>query len=88
MSESRGGESRSYSSYIPCYSSYGESRSSGESRTSSPSYQSNYGESRESRGSSYTPQKSSKPTKRKSKDIGDIRSQVMQELYDELYGES
>ena len=46
-----------------------ESRSSGESRTSSPSYQSNYGESRESRGSSYTPQKSSKTTKRKSKDI-------------------
>lgn len=64
-----------------------ESRSSGESRTSSPSYQSNYGESRESRGSSYIPQKSSKTTKRKSKDIGDIRSQVMQELYDELYGE-
>ena len=145
MSESRGGESRSYSSYTPSYSSYGESRSSSESRTSSSSYQSSYGESRESaesRNSSYNqdnykvnkksnnnpydsillsmyaenpkpelegtlealgliPKISSAKQRRdviesikcqdnekaKSQDIGDIRSQVMQELYDELYGE-
>lgn len=89
MSESRGGESRSYSNYTPSYRSYGESRNNGESRTSTPIYRPSVGESRESgesRGSSYTPS-TPKSTTGKSKDIGDIRSQVMQELYDELYGE-
>lgn len=64
----------------------------GESRTSyssyTPTYRS-YGEPRKSgksRGSSYTTPKP-KETNGGSKDIGDIRSQVMQELYDELYGE-
>lgn len=128
MSESRGGESRLYSSYTPSYNSYGESRSSGESRNSSPSYQSNYGEPRKSgklrnpydsillsmyaenpepelegklEALGLIPQISSARQRKeliksiksqvnpepKSKDIGDMRSQVMQELYDELYGE-
>lgn len=76
MSESRGGESRSsYSSYTTTNTSYGESRS-GESRTSSyPSYTVSY-------DSNPTPKKEKSTT-----DIGDIRSQVMQELYDEFYAD-
>lgn len=60
-----------------------ESRN-GESRPSYPSYtpsRSGFGESRnsgESRASSLSP-------KRAPKDIGDIRSRVVNELYDELY---
>lgn len=51
-----------------------------ESRPSSSGYQPSTGESRES-------QKSSKQYEYNSKDIGDVRSQVMQELYGELYEE-
>lgn len=125
MSESRGGESRtSYSSYTPSYSSYGESRSSGESRVSSCKNESRVNKKENSNPydlillSMYAENpepelegtlealglipkissarqrkvvieriKSQANHEQKSKDIGDIRSQVMQELYDELYGE-
>lgn len=71
-----------------------------ESRTSRLSYSNNYGESRasgrscgESRGSGYIGSSTTyelpnpRSSEEKSKDIGDIRKQVIQELYDEFYGE-
>ena len=59
----------------------GESRSSGESRPSS------YKISSEKQHREAIKSTKSKDSKAKSQDIGDIRSQVMQELYDELYDE-
>ena len=69
---------RSYSS-IPVYE--------GESIISSnqPIYE-NYVGTSKGRGNSSTSLKTKSP-KEKTTDIGEIRSQVMQELYDELYGE-